>query len=258
MSNHSGLVVQKKKTVFWYSGLACLAIFLLLAAGLLGQSLGNRERESQLALVAQANEQIIQHEALIEQLQRQIDKQLAQIGVLKAEKQATGNSEAQAFKTIADLQEEIVHLKKDLAFYRNVMSPDAEQQGLQIEKFVAEKSKSSDDIRFKLSLIQTKKHTAYLSGSVKIALVGQKDGESTTIDLSSISNTPSSLKFRFKYLQHLSGVFTLPAGFDVETVKVSAKVRGRKRNTVDKEFQWQITETNSNVEQQTIQKQAES
>lgn len=258
MSYHSGLIVQRKKSPIWYATLSIVAGVLIACAAFLGHQIGNRERDAQLLEIARINEKLSQQDAVIEEQRLQIEKQMAQIGMLRAEQQATGNSEAKAFETIAELQEEVRQLKKDLAFYRNVMSPDTEQQGLQIEKFVAERALSSDDIKFRLSLIQTKKHTSYLSGSVEIAFVGDQDGQAKTVELASISDSPDALKFRFKYLQHISGAFTLPDGFNVKSVRVSAKVKGRRKITVDKEFPWQITETNSNVEQQAIQKQAES
>lgn len=222
------------------SGAIVLLILLIFFAG---RWHGKSVRQAQQQEISELSLKIEDLEFENIDLSQRLESALAQATRVEADKALTGKSAKEANAQVKQLQQRVRELEKDLSFFKNVMSPEAEKSGLQIEKFVAENEANTDFFTFKLSLTQAKKHNSYLNGSVFVRIHGRdQQGDEKTINLEDIAESPKKWNFKFKYLQNISGRFALPEGFKPSLVKVTAKTKGKKPLSLTQEFVWQVTE----------------
>ncbi|WP_299492335.1 DUF6776 family protein [uncultured Shewanella sp.] len=128
-------------------------------------------------------------------------------------------------------------LERELAFYRSIMSPESNADGVVINGFELSKDLLPDQYRLKLVLTQLQDKKQSLKGSAKVTLIGLSKGKRKTINLSQLSKTP--FQFQFRYFQVLETSITLPADFVLSSIKVKVEVpKGRwsKGSETEKEF----------------------
>lgn len=140
---------------------------------------------------------------------------------------------------IRALEEQISLQKKNIAFYRSILSPTAEQEGLRIERIdlIVEDERHAE---MNLVLSQVKDEQSIIDGTVRVDLMGEKDGKQVKLSLSEVAKLSTyPLRFRFKYLQEFPAVLELPEGFEPYKINVIVDVDGRNGvGTATRSFKW--------------------
>ncbi|SFM03285.1 DUF6776 family protein [Marinobacter zhejiangensis] len=152
---------------------------------------------------------------------------------------------SQARRTIADLEGQIISLKADLTFYRNIMAPSEVSEGLQVDRLTLSRSRGQGRHGFKLVLTQVGDNNSYIDGVVAVNVIGLRGGTKEVIALRDLSEEIVDLgvKFRFRYFQDIEGYLTVPDGFVPVEVQVVAQAQGRKASQAERTFEWaQLTE----------------
>lgn len=152
---------------------------------------------------------------------------------------------SQARRSIASLEREIISLKADLTFYRNIMAPTEVSEGLQVDRLTLSSMREPRQFGFKLVLTQVGDNSSYIGGVVAVNVIGLRDGVKEVIALRDLSDDIVDLgvKFRFRYFQDFEGYLTVPESFEPVEVQVVAQAQGRKSSQAERTFEWaQLTE----------------
>ena len=147
-------------------------------------------------------------------------------------------------ETIMRLREQVASLEKDITYYRNVVSEEADDTGLTIASWDITPI-NDDRYQYKLAMRQRDADgDTFLSGYVNINLVGEKNGKIITFPLRDISKEQEKLdiKLRFKFFQIIEGELVLPSGFFPNHVHIAAVETEPVKKTLDQNFNWDMTD----------------
>ncbi len=160
------------------------------------------------------------------------------VAILARAQQVEGKAYEDVDAHLRSLQDEVLALKEEVAFYRGIVSAGKEK-GLKIQTFVVDKETSSGAYRFQLVLTQQLKRVKVISGTVKLNVMNEQNGMPTGLLLSNMSGQQaSSLKFEFKFFQRIEGRFTLPDGFKPDRLQIQVVSSGKRPASVEKSFEW--------------------
>lgn len=129
---------------------------------------------------------------------------------------------------------EIVKLREELNFYRNIISPADKRSGLRIQNLYIEPAGTSQ-YRYKLVLIQALKHEYVVRGSANFEISGTQAGENKVVTVPGVKDRPIAVNF--KYFQDIEGRFDLPKNFKPHRIKVNVTPTG-KTQSVEESFAW--------------------
>lgn len=160
--------------------------------------------------------------------------------VIKRSAEVDEVADSELHNSLNDLQSRVAELKKELAFYRSIVSPDEAEAGLRVQAFRVDRSRQDEVYRFHLTLIQAMRHEGSVAGSVRMRLEGLRDGESVSLDWSEIALDPGAkLVFSFKYFQELGAAFRVPDNLEPTLVEVEVAPEANGKNAVTETFRWQ-------------------
>lgn len=227
----------------WRQALTLIAVVALCAGGavaafLLGRATAQLD-DRYLSSVERLNQANL---ATIEQLEAQL--------IAADLSQEVENEAAQALKEdIRALKEQLAALTEEVTFYKSLMAPSSLAKGLQIADFELLPMEEEGRYTFHLLLTQVETRRDWVQGEATLEVEGRMPGtggsEAVTgsgqrvLPLTEIGEGDSyPLKFRFRYFQDLTGVISLPAGFEPERIVVKAG----KRNTqaLRRTFDWTV------------------
>ena len=132
--------------------------------------------------------------------------------------------------------QEIVKLREELNFYRNIISPADKRGGLRIQNLYIEPA-GSNQFRYKLVLIQALKHEYVIRGSANLEISGTQAGESKTVNVPGEKDRPIAVNF--KYFQDIEGRFDLPRNFKPQRIKVNVIPAGGTQS-IEESFAWPL------------------
>lgn len=141
---------------------------------------------------------------------------------------------------LKNLQNEILELKEELAFYRGIVSPQTSATGLQLQSFRVQPTGQARDYHFAIVLIQVlNKNDRVIRGRVRLTIEGLKHGQQEKLSLREVSTKKlSELSYKFKYFQNIEGELLLPKGFKAQRVTVQVLPYGRERDKIEQTFDW--------------------
>ena len=139
-------------------------------------------------------------------------------------------------RSIETLHGDIASLSDEVTFYKSLMAPSSLLRGLQIAEFTLAPTEHADQFTFHLLLTQVETRRDWIQGSVQLAVYGRDEQVLSLTEIAAGDTYP--LQFRFRYFQDLSGVITLPADFEPESVIVTARRRGANTADLSKTFAW--------------------
>jgi cell division protein FtsB len=145
-------------------------------------------------------------------------------------------------QTILSLREQISQLEEDVLFYKEILSPDNQEDGLVIGQLDLMATDNPSNIRFKLELKQQGSNEDLISGYANVNILGMQDSQEVSIPLRSMTDVVDSLDIRlkFRYFQNIEGVMVLPEGFEPQKVQILAVAEGESAKTVQKSFGWLV------------------
>ncbi len=144
-------------------------------------------------------------------------------------------------QALKDSATEIIKLREELTFYRNIISPANKVSGLQIQGLHIERrgmGYSKNEYRYKLVLVQALKHDRQVYGQARLNITGMQAGQEITLGYPGAAEKPINLNF--KYFQDVEGVVKLPENFKPLRVKVSVTTTGYDAQTVNQLYTWPL------------------
>lgn len=137
--------------------------------------------------------------------------------------------------------QEIVKLREEISFYRNILSPENKQPGVRIQSLHIEGTGKDASYQYKLVVIQALKHDRAVFGRASFEISGLQAGKNKVLEFPGAKSRP--IVINFKYFQDIEGKFDLPANFEPSRIKVIVSTRGREAKTIEKEYNWPRTES---------------
>jgi len=168
---------------------------------------------------------------------------LAQVAILER----SAGIDLQAAEDIRNdlerLEDELQAAREEVEFYRGIVSPGDVHSGLRIHRFTLEDDGVPGRYHYDLVLTQLKHNNRTVSGVVDWKITGYMLGEPGDLALAGVTRPAvKQLKFRFRYFQSLSGVITLPEGFEASKLTITVTPAGKsKQKPVEQVFDWPET-----------------
>ena len=160
------------------------------------------------------------------------------VAILERAQQVEGKAYEDVDVHLGSLQDEVLALKEEVAFYRGIVSAGKEK-GLKIQTFVVDKETTPGAYRFRLVLTQQLKRVKTISGTVRLKITDKQNSKPRSLLLSDMSGEQAnSLEFEFKFFQRIEGRFTLPDGFKPDRLQIRVVSKGKKPASVEKSFEW--------------------
>lgn len=229
------LIVTQQKSLAWYIYMAMI-LLALLALSFYAGSYFTVTYKSDL------QNKVQELQAEVSKYQRAYAETNKNLVIQTQSAKVDNQSNQQLVKTVKQLQESQRQLTSELKFYRNIMAPELDQQGLTIDNFDLVKNKENKSISYKLVLTQAGRQEQFLKGEVVIQLHGKLAGKAKTYNFRELGTfKKEAFKFQFRYFQNLEGSIALPQAFTAENITIQAKTRGLHKNqTAEKQVNWAI------------------
>ena len=184
-------------------------------------------------------------------LQQALGSSLAELETLRAELAAIGrtsemdrraNIEVQT--TVTQLRQRVTQLEQDVAFYRQVMSPEVEQPSVVVAEWSLQPTTTPRVFRYQAVFRQAGTGETVLEGAATISVLGLIDGEEATLAIEDVYHGDGGFqgKLRFRYFQNLEGEIMIPESFSPTQVVVEATSRSPAQSAMSRIFNWTISE----------------
>lgn len=227
----------------WRQALMILAVIIVCAGGALGAyQLGRATAELDDTYHGSVERLNQANQATIERLEAELIEADLTRGV---EKEATLALKAD----IRVLKDQVAALTEEVTFYKSLMAPSSLAKGLQIADFELTAMEEEGRFTFHLLLTQVETRRDWVQGEATLEVEGRMSetggSDSATVSgqrvlqLTEIGEDDSyPLKFRFRYFQDLTGVISLPRGFEPERIVIKAGKRNAQ--ALSRTFDWTV------------------
>jgi hypothetical protein len=189
----------------------------------------------------QAQQRYIVLEREFNAMQEETAKLSQKVVLLETSEKIDTEAYRRVEEQLADLQEEILNQREDLAFYRGIVAD--QQTGLRIQDLELLRGADASSFTMRLVLAQAIRADRRVSGYVELNVEGIRDGQELTLglaDLAGQAGGDSRLAFSFRYFQNLRADLVLPKGFAPARVTVKLTPNGKSAKPLEKSFNWAV------------------
>jgi hypothetical protein len=213
-----------------------LAAALLLVGGWTARELARDDPAAEYAAVRQERDGL---RAELRRAERQRTELRERVALLERAAQVDQAAYAAVAHDLTALQDEILALRQELAFYRNVIAPPDARPGLRIQSVRLARAADERLYRYKVVLIQVTNNEQQVHGAVNLVISGTLEGNLAKLPLEQVSlSDGQELAFRFRYFQSLEGEFLLPEGYVPHSLQVQAVSEGGSQAVLEQTFDW--------------------
>lgn len=204
---------------------------LLWAAFMYGQRVAGYDKSEAIGYIEGLEQQIVD-------LRVQNTESQRQAAMLERNSTIDDGASDQLKISLTEAQEEVLELKKELAFYKSIIAPGESKRSLMIQT-IQLKTDVNGDHQYKIMVSQRGRNDNFARGSIDVTIGGSEAGQVKVIKLSDVSkDAKNPIGFSFKYFQKFEGSMTLPATFQPEYMRVKVKPRSSKIDPIDEQFAW--------------------
>jgi len=227
-------LIAVQRPGLWFAsfvGMLLLVAFMLWISYEYGLKVAGYDKAEAMTYIDDLQQQI-------EDLQGQYTEKQRQTAMLERNSTIDDGASDQLKASLDEAQAESLELKKELAFYKSIVSPEDTKRSLTIQT-IQIKPDVNGLYRYKIMVSQRGRNDQIASGSIGVTIEGSQNGQAKNLDLSSISNeAKKQKKFGFKYFQDFEGTMQLPDGFQPEYIRVQVKPRSSRIDKIDEQFAW--------------------
>lgn len=178
-------------------------------------------------------------ERQISQLQSQNTLNERQAVILERNSTIDDGASEQLKVLLTKAQSESLELRKQLAFYKSIVSPGDSKRTLMIQAIQLRPTATRGNYQYQITVIQQGRNDNLARGSIEVMLEGAEAGLAKTIKLTEISEEATKpFRFGFKYFQKFSGTMTLPETFQPDFMRVQVKPNSGKLDPLDEQYSW--------------------
>ncbi len=167
------------------------------------------------------------------------------IAILDRSRMVDQRATEEAQVTINSLRSRLTQLEQDISFYRQVMAPESDDQGLVIGEAVINAGEAANQFSYQFVFRQQGQQDNVLEGQAEITIRGRHLDENVSYSLAQLA-TPqldetlevSPITLRFRYFQNVEGEIYLPEGFQPELIEIAARSLRPIEKAVSMNFNW--------------------
>ena len=219
--------------------IAILVLAALVAAAALYLAFELGRYRSGYSMLDQRRERAAAAERLAAELVTS-DELRRQLAIVETASDIDAETYSQVKTSLGELQAQIQAQEEELVFYRGIVSPQDRVAGLRIQSLEVLPSDGEGRHLLRLLLVQAIVHSRRVSGTVKLQLVGVRDGQTASFDVADLvaPGTAYDMAYEFRYFQGLEADLTLPAGFEPQHVTVEIWPSEARAERINQTFDW--------------------
>ncbi|UCX05585.1 DUF6776 family protein [Shewanella glacialimarina] len=149
--------------------------------------------------------------------------------------------EQEANKNLQQMfSDQLIHqknLEKELSFYRSLMIPDAEVEGVLIHGVELNRGILPEQQQLRVILTQQQKRQANLTVSIDADFIGVQNNQVSELNLTKLTDKKYNIDFKYFHIMEVD--VTLPDSFTLQRVRIKVKVkpaRGIKGGVVEQVY----------------------
>lgn len=210
--------------VYVWLGIVVALLLLVTAAYLLFES-GKYHAGAGLESLARQRGELEQRVAELQEENLSLREQTA---VSQRSSEIDRQASLDVRREFAGLQDELLEVRKELDFYRGIVSPGDVKPGLRIQSVQLEPGSASGSVFYQLTLTQVKRNERYVRGIIEMEVEGLEDGTPKVLLFKKLAEGNSKvLNYKFRYFQNVEGEIWIPPEFEPKKVRVLLKPQGK-------------------------------
>ena len=144
-------------------------------------------------------------------------------------------------RTIGDLQAQVARANQELAFFRGIVTQNANSAEVKIQQARMVATATANKFRVRVTLVQPMKPDTVVSGVVVLSVDGEVDGKPGRADFATLSGGKRrEIPFTFRYLENIEEEITMPPGMKPEQLLVEVRSNRRGSAPVQQSYVWSV------------------
>jgi hypothetical protein len=144
-------------------------------------------------------------------------------------------------RTIGDLQAQVARANQELAFFRGIVTQNANSAEVKIQQARIVATATANKFRVLVTLVQPMKPDSVVSGVVVLSVDGDVDGKPGRADFATLSGGKRrEIPFTFRYLENIEEEITMPPGMKPEQLLVEVRSNRRGSAPVQQSYVWSV------------------
>jgi hypothetical protein len=163
------------------------------------------------------------------------DAYMAQLAMAERQLQVERATRSNALKEMALLQDEIMRLKEDVAFYKGILTERSGTGAPKIQGVKITRTMNPLEYRYEINLAQTGSEGKPIRGSLHLAVQGMQDGKNVSRDIV-LDGQQAGMMVNFKKYRQVDGVFSIPESMQARSLLVEFVEAGDTRPRLSQTF----------------------
>ena len=216
-----------------------VVLVLLVAGGVYGMFEFGRYR-AQYDIVAMVKERA-EYRGQIETQEAVISELRAKVAQLESSTVGQTREREEVQRTIGDLQAQVARANQELAFFRGIVTQNANSAEVKIQQARMVATAAANKFRIRVTLVQPMKPDTVVSGVVILSVDGELDGKPGRADFATLSGGKRrEIPFTFRYLENIEEEITMPPGMKPEQLLVEVRSNRRGSAPVQQSYVWSV------------------
>ena len=214
-------------------------LLLLVAGGVYGMFEFGRYSAGFDSLAALKHRAALRAE--IEDHQGTISELRAKVAQLESSTVGQTREREEVQRTIGDLQAQVARANQELAFFRGIVTQNANSAEVKIQQARMVATAAANKFRIRVTLVQPMKPDTVVSGVVVLSVDGELDGKPGRADFATLSGGKKrEIPFTFRYLENIEEEITMPPGMKPQQLLVEVKSNKRGSAPVQQSYVWTV------------------
>jgi hypothetical protein len=216
-----------------------VVLVLLVAGGVYGMFEFGRYR-AQYDIVAMVKERA-EYRGQIEAQETVISELRAKVAQLESSTVGQTREREEVQRTIGDLQAQVARANQELAFFRGIVTQNANSAEVKIQQARMVATAAANKFRIRVTLVQPMKPDTVVSGVVVLSVDGEIDGKPGRADFATLSGGKRrEIPFTFRYLENIEEEITMPPGMKPQQLLVEVRSNKRGSAPVQQSYVWSV------------------
>jgi hypothetical protein len=216
-----------------------VVLVLLVAGGVYGMFEFGRYRAN-YDIVAMIKERA-DYRGRIEVQEATISELRAKVAQLESSTVGQTREREEVQRTIGDLQAQVARANQELAFFRGIVTQNANSAEVKIQQARMVATATANKFRVRVTLVQPMKPDSVVSGVVVLSVDGEVDGKPGRADFATLSGGKRrEIPFTFRYLENIEEEITMPPGMKPQQLLVEVRSNRRGSAPVQQAYVWSV------------------
>jgi hypothetical protein len=165
----------------------------------------------------------------------------AKVALLESSTVGQTREREEVQRTIGDLQAQVARANQELAFFRGIVTQNANSAEVKIQQARMVATATANKFRILVTLVQPMKPDSVVGGVVVLSVDGEVDGKPGRADFATLSGGKRrEIPFTFRYLENIEEEITLPPGMKPEQLLVEVRSSRRGSAPVQQSYVWSV------------------